>query len=248
VVQDALLRVKKKQTVRAKPIRQRADISGVPAKPKLRIVLVDDHPVIREQLAEIINREPDVQVCGVATTRAEAVEVIGKLRPDMAVVDLTLPDARGVEVVKELHEHAKDVKLLVLTMHEESLYGPRAIRSGARGYIDKGRASSQVLVAIRKVLGGEVYLSDELAQLMASSVAGTNAGSLEPIDRLGERELEVFERIGDGQSIDKIARAMKLSYKTIETYRVRIRRKLNLPDAAALRRNAIIWVSRYTSS
>jgi DNA-binding NarL/FixJ family response regulator len=248
VVRNQFPKMKGKKTVRARLVRRRAARAAIPARPKLKIVVVDDHPVIREQLAEIINREPDLRVCAEATTRKEAVRVIRAMQPDLAVVDLTLPDAHGIELVKDLQAQAKDVKLLVLTMHEESLYGARVIRAGARGYIDKSRASSQVLTAIRKVLSGELYLSDELARQMASSVAGSNAGSLEPMDRLGERELEVFERIGDGQSIAEIARAMSLSYKTIENYRSRVRQKLNLPDAAALRRSAIIWASRYKFS
>jgi DNA-binding NarL/FixJ family response regulator len=237
--------IKRRKTARA---RSTAKKRAVPAARKLKVIVVDDHPVIREQLAEIIGSEPDLLVCGEAATRAEALRMIGEKQPDLAVVDLTLPDARGIELIRDLHALSKDVKLLVLSMHEESMYGPRAIRAGAHGYIDKGKASSQVLAAIRKVLSGELYLSSELARQMASSLAGGSTLSTEPVDRLSALELEIFERLGEGQRIETIATDEKLSYKTIEAYRLRIRKKLGLPNAAALRRAAIIWASRHKFS
>jgi DNA-binding NarL/FixJ family response regulator len=237
-----------KRAARARPKTVAAPATG-PRTSRIKIVVVDDHPIIREQLAEVINQEPDLQVCGEAATRQEALKVVLATQPDVAIVDLTLPDVRGIDLLKDLEAQAPQVKILVLSMHEESLYGPRALRAGARGYVDKQSASANIVKAIRRVLSGELYLSDQLAQQMASTLAGKgNPLSSEPADRLEERELEVFERIGTAQSTREIAQAMNLSLKTIETYRVRIKRKLKLSDAASLRRNAIIWASRHKLS
>jgi DNA-binding NarL/FixJ family response regulator len=208
-----------------------------------RIMIVDDHPMIRERLSELIQRERDLVVCGEAEDCHTALTAIEQLKPDLVIVDLTLRDSHGMDLIKDLRVRHPDLKILVVSMHDESLHAERVVRAGARGYITKQEATKKVLLAIRTVLEGKIYLSDQAALRLASKVVGhprLQAGS--SIDLLTDRELRVFELIGQGQGTRQIAQAMRLHMPTIETYRARIKEKLHLKDADELRQHAIRWV------
>ncbi|MFW6161382.1 MAG: response regulator [Planctomycetota bacterium] len=215
---------------------------GPTAKP-VRILLVDDHPMVRQGIISVLAREDDFEVCGEAGTAAEAHEMARSLKPEVAVVDLALPDADGLELIKDLHTRYPDMVLLVLSMRDEELYAERALRAGARGYLMKGKRPRQLVEAIRTALDGGVYLSETMASRLMRRLVDTDAETAEasPVESLSDRELQVFTLIGAGLGPTRIAEKLHLSVKTIETYRAHIKRKLNLPDAAALRRCAIEW-------
>lgn len=208
-----------------------------------RVVIVDDHPMVRERLTEILQRENDMLVCGEAEDCQHALEVVKKTEPDLVIVDLTLKNSHGIDLIKDLRLRHPDIKVLVVSMHDESLYAERAIRAGAQGYITKQEATKKVLFAVRSVLDGKVYLSDKAALRLASKVLGqSRPQSGSPLDLLTDRELRVFELIGHGHGTRQIAETMRLHMPTIETYRARIKEKLHLRDADELRQNAIRWV------
>jgi len=210
--------------------------------PPCRIVVVDDHPMVRERLGEVINREPDLRVCGEAEDRFQALQVIGETRPDLVIVDLTLKNSSGLELIKDLRAMHPTIRILVVSMQEESLYAERALRAGAQGYITKQEATRNVLLAIRQVRAGEIYVSAATAAQIAATLVGhQRAGSEGTIASLADRELQVFELIGAGFSTREIADQLHLEVKTIETYRARIKEKLRLKDASELLRNAIAW-------
>jgi DNA-binding NarL/FixJ family response regulator len=207
-----------------------------------RILVVDDHPIVREGIAAVINRERDLEVCGQAGGLAEAMRLHRELRPDIVVADVSLADGNGLDLVKELSALDPDVKVLVQSMHDESLYAERALRAGARGYINKEEAATQLVNALRQVLRGCVYLSGSMTNRMLSrSVRGVE-GERSPLDSLSDRELEVFEQIGRGMTTRRIAQNLYLSPKTIETYRENIKAKLNLRNATELMQHAVQWV------
>jgi DNA-binding NarL/FixJ family response regulator len=209
---------------------------------RVGIVVVDDHPMVRERLAEVINREPDLHVCGEAEDRAQALEVVLKARPRLAIVDLTLKRSHGLELVKDLKAMHPEVRILVVSMGEESLYAERVIRAGAHGYITKQEATRRIMHAIRKVLAGEVYLSESLAAQVAARILGrSRTTAYASVDSLADRELQVFELVGRGFSTRQIAEELRLDIKTIETYRSRIKEKLHLKDASELLQTAIAW-------
>jgi len=208
-----------------------------------RIVVVDDHPMVRERLAELINREPDLQVCGEAEDRHGALQVVATTRPHLAIVDLTLKGSHGMDLIRDLQEFHPQVRILVVSMQEESLYAERVIRAGARGYITKQEATRNVMQAIRTVLAGEVYLSARLASHLLTRVVGQQRPeAVLSVGTLADRELQVFERVGRGFSTRQIAEQLHLDIKTIETYRARIKEKLKLKDASELLQRAIAWV------
>jgi DNA-binding NarL/FixJ family response regulator len=210
---------------------------------KKRILLVDDHPMVRERLAEVIHREDDLTVCGEAEDRFKALELVVATRPHLAIVDLTLKKSHGMELIKDLHSRHPDLAILVVSMHDETLHAERVIRAGARGYITKQEATRKIMLAIRAVLTGGVYLSEKMAaQIAASAVGSGRAKPGLPIDKLSDRELLVFEMIGQGHGTRQIADELHLDMRTIETYRARIKDKLNLKDANDLLQHAIRWV------
>jgi DNA-binding NarL/FixJ family response regulator len=207
-----------------------------------RIVLVDDHPVVRDGLAEAINHEPDLTVCAVAEDRAGAMDAIERKAPDLAVIDLMLKDSSGLELIKDAHARWPRLLILVVSMHDETLYAERVLRAGARGYITKQQATRDILLAIRKVLAGGIYLSEKTTSTVLSRL------SLQPqepgdstIDLLGDRELQVFEMIGRGLSTREIAENLRIDTKTVDTYRARIKEKLNLESTSDLLKVAIRW-------
>jgi DNA-binding NarL/FixJ family response regulator len=207
-----------------------------------RVLLVDDHPMVRERLAEVIQREPDLAVCGEAENRPQAIEAIIATRPDLVIIDLTLKNSHGLDLVKDIRARSPGLLMLVVSMHDEMLHGERVIRAGAHGYITKQEATRKILLAIRTVLNGGIYLSEKLAAHIAANASGqprSKAGFA--IDTLSDRELRVFELIGLGQGTRLIAEELHLDVSTIETYRARIKDKLGLKDADELRQHAVRW-------
>jgi len=213
-------------------------------KKESKILIVDDHPIVRRGLAELINREENLMVCGQAEDAYDAMEAIKTLKPDLVIVDISLKEKSGIEVIKDIKSRYPTLTVLILSMHDESLYAERALRAGAKGYIMKQEATEKVITAIRKVLSGQVYVSNRMAARMVGKFVGggPDVGASE-IDRLSDRELEVFCLIGQGHGTREIAEKLHLSVKTIETYRAHIKEKLNLTSAAELLRYAIRWVS-----
>lgn len=207
---------------------------------KKQILIVDDHPMVRDWLAQMIKRESDLAVCGEADDAAHALEAIATLKPDMAIVDLTMKDSHGTELIREIGQRFKELPVLVLSMHDESLYAERAIRAGARGYITKQEAGQKIKEAIRSVLAGQVYISEALASKMIRTIAARPAGATAlPVDSLSERQLEVLRLLGHGHPTNQIAEELHLSVKTVEGYIARIKEKLGLETANELLQYAI---------
>lgn len=208
-----------------------------------RVYLVDDHPLVREWLIQLIEREPNLKVCGEAEDAKTAFEEISATRPDIAIVDITLKDTHGLELVKNLQSLDAAIPILILSMHDESLYAERVLRAGARGYITKQEATRKIMPAIRQVLNGEIYVSEKIASRMVNKlVLGKKDKKSFSIDRLTDRELEVFQAIGRGLSTRRIAENLHLGIKTVESYRGRIKEKLKLDDSSQLLQHAIQWV------
>ena len=227
----------------AAPPAGKATAPVVNRKPKTKVLLVDDHPILRAGLGKLINHEADMIVCGEAEDAATAFDLVGSLTPDIAVVDISLKGSNGIELVKNLKARYPELPTLVLSMHDESLYAERAIRAGSLGYIMKEEAIEQVLVAIRKVLQGEIFLSEKMKSKMLQQMA-TGRGKVitSPIEQLTDRELQVFRLIGEGCSTRQIAGQLHLSVRTVEAYREYIKSKLNLKNATELVQHAFHWV------
>ncbi len=212
-------------------------------KKKERVVIVDDHPMFRERLSELINHELDMEVCGEADDAQEAIRLIRETSPDLAIVDITLKGSSGLELVKSIKALSIVVPVLVLSMHDESLYAERALRAGATGYITKHQATEEVLLAIRRVLSGEIYLSEKMTTVFLKSLSTVGAKSVaRSLDRLTDRELQVLEFVGRGYTTRAIADALKLGVATVDTYRARIKEKMNFRNAVELQHFAIRWV------
>jgi DNA-binding NarL/FixJ family response regulator len=208
-----------------------------------RVVIVDDHPLFRERLAQLINHEPDMEVTGDADTAKDAIQLIRNTSPDLAIIDITLKESSGLELVKSIKALSIGVPVLVLSMHEESLYAERALRAGATGYITKHQAADEVLAAIRRVLAGEVYLSEKMTSGFLKSLTSAGVRSVSrAVDRLTDRELEVLDLIGRGQTTRQVADKLQLGVATVDTYRARIKEKMNFRNAAELLHFAIRWV------
>src|SRR5688500_16476617 len=207
-----------------------------------RVLIVDDHPIVRQGLRRMIDHERDLIVCGEAQGEREARSAIRELQPDAAIVDISLGQGDGLELVRNVHAQHPDLPVLVLSMHDELIYAERLLAAGARGYIMKQAASEQLLIALRQVLDGATYLSEAVAAVLGQSkpVAGMGVGS-DPIERLSNRELQVLNLIGRGQSSREAADALGLSVKTVETHRQSLKRKLNLATNAQLVQYAINW-------
>ena len=207
---------------------------------KKRVFLVDDHPIVRQGLAQLVNSEPDLVVCGQGEEAYESLRAIKEARPDLCLVDVSLKDSDGIELLKELQAQLPEMPVVMLSMHDESLYAERALRAGARGYIMKQEAPQIMLAAIRKVLSGQVYVSDKMGTtLLQRMVGGKKSDGVLPMDRLTDRELEVFRMIGGGNTVKEIAEKLFLSPKTVEAHREHIKEKLNLNTSAELLRFAI---------
>ena len=210
---------------------------------KAKVLLVDDHPIVRQGLGQLINEEPDLSIVGEAEDFQQALAAIDTANPDVAIVDISLKDRSGIELIKEIRAKRPELPILVLSMHDESLHAERVLRAGAKGYIMKQEATEQVMNAIRRVLRGEVYLSERMSSRMVNRlVAGPQNVGGSPIERLSGREFEVFQMIGQGVGPSEIAERLGLSVKTVETHRERIKEKLNLASGIELIRYAMQYV------
>jgi DNA-binding NarL/FixJ family response regulator len=209
-----------------------------------RVVLIEDHPMFREHLTDLIIKELGVSVCGEADNIKDAMALIQKERPDLAIIDITLRGgSSGLELIKDIKAQGIDVKILVLSMHDEELYAERALRAGARGYITKNEESAELIRAIRCVLSGEIYASQRVTARMLERMSQKRSpSSLTGLETLADRELEVFQMLGRGQSTRDISQALNLGESTVETYRGRIKEKLGLRSAAELYLRAGQWV------
>ena len=208
---------------------------------KKRVVIVEDHIMVREHIMNLVNNEPDLEVCGEADNIRQGMEMIRKILPDLAIVDITLVGGgNGLEIIKSLKMLSLPIPVLVLSMHEESLYAERALRAGAKGYITKHRASHELLSAIRRVLAGEVYVSEKLVSKVLQKMTSTIPAR--SVDALSDRELAVLEHIGHGKSSRAIAKTLGLGVATVDTYRARIKDKMNLQNAFELQDFAIRWL------
>ena len=231
------------KTVATTPDHQNSSPGDAPATSttsKLRVILVDDHPMVRQGLAQLINDEADLCVCAEADNAATALELIASMLPDLAIIDISMGGVDGIELLKQLKLHRPDLVTLVLSMHDETLYAERVLRAGAKGYVTKQEAPEKVMTAIRRVLAGEVYVSEKIAAQLLKTVTGSRpeAGQT-PLDRLSNRELQVFRLIGGGMSMREIAEKLFLSTKTIETHREHIKEKLSLKSSSELLRYAV---------
>jgi DNA-binding NarL/FixJ family response regulator len=206
------------------------------------VFVVDDHPIVRQGLALLINQEPDLAVCGAAEEMQSALAAINAVRPDILIVDISLNGPDGLELLKTIRITMPRLPVLILSMHDESLYAERALRAGANGYIMKQEATEKVLVALRRILSGEIYVSDRIANsMMRHYVRGANLSEHSSISELTDRELEVFRLIGEGHGTRQIAEALHLSVKTVESYQAHIKEKLSLRSARELVQHAVQW-------
>ncbi|MEX0774342.1 MAG: response regulator transcription factor [Phycisphaeraceae bacterium] len=209
---------------------------------KTRVLLVDDHPIVRKGMAQLIEAEGNLEICGETGDAAEAISMIAKLKPDLAVIDVSLSGNDGIDLIKQIKARGDEVKVLVASMFDETLYAERALHAGAAGYINKNEAATKIVEAIQQVLRGKVYLSDKMTDRLLTRVAhGEEDINRSPINSLSDRELEVFRLIGDGLTTRQIAEKLHLSTKTIETYRDHIKAKLNLKHNTELIRRAVQW-------
>lgn len=204
-----------------------------------RVLIVDDHPIVRQGLKRMIETEPDMEVCGEAATESQARRAIRELMPDIVIVDLALQEGDGLELVRDVHAHHPDVPMLVLSMHDETIYAERLLAEGASGYIMKQAAADQLLNALRAVLRGERYVSEQLAQTLG--VRDGDGDNTDPVRRLSNRELQVLNLVGRGVSSRDIAAELGLSVKTVESHRQSIKRKLNLATNSQLLQYAMNW-------
>ena len=209
---------------------------------KTQVLIVDDHPVIRDGLVAIINHERDLNVCGQAEDAYTALKVVAELKPDIVVTDISLKSSDGIELTKNIKAGHPALPVIILSVHDESLYAERALLAGAKAYLMKDKVSENIIKAIRTVLTGEIYVSDAILKKFLHKIAGDKAGTAKtPIESLSDREFEIFRLIGEGVKASQMAKQLHLSIKTIETYRSRIKEKLNLPNASQLLQYSIRW-------
>ncbi len=208
-----------------------------------KVLVVEDHPIVRDGLSRLLSGHEDLTVCGEVEGVKGALKAVGSLSPDVVIVDLSLRDGSGLELIKDIKARCDRLPILVLSMHDESLYAERALRAGAKGYVMKQEATETLLTAIRRVLRGDIWVSDEIAaRMLRKFTSGAPPTPLSPLERLSDRELEVLELIGWGLATCQIAEKLHLSVKTIEYYRANIKQKLNLKNARELFRHAVQWV------
>lgn len=208
-----------------------------------RILIVDDHPIVRDGLIAVLSRQSDLEVCGEAATVTEALKLIESKHPDLAIIDLSLTDGSGLDLIKRIRARDISIKLLVLSMSDESLYAERALRAGAMGFLHKQEARGKLIDAIHQVLDGKIFVSQAINErLLQQVMTGHQPRQQSPIAALSDRELEVFEMIGQGLGSSEIARRLHLGIKTIETHRQRIKGKLDLKNSLELARHATQWV------
>jgi DNA-binding NarL/FixJ family response regulator len=205
-----------------------------------RLVIVDDHPIVRKGIQSLLKQEPDLEICGEAESAGEALDQIRELQPDAAIIDISLKGTDGIELTKSIRAEFTRLPILIMSMHDESIYAERVLRSGANGYIMKQEVADNVVNALRTVLKGDIYVSDDMRQTLLGRISGRSEPvHTSPIDRLSDRELEVFRLIGQGFGTRQIAKDLHLSVKTIETYRAHIKEKLGIDSATELVRQAV---------
>ena len=209
-----------------------------------RILIVDDHPVFRKGIAAVIQEHRNLHVCGEAYDSATALDAMRSLKPDIILLDISLPGTNGIELTKMMLAENPQLGILILSMHDESVYAMRALRAGARGYVMKAEALTHVVTALNKVIGNGIYVSAKLSESLIYNVVQGGEGAKDPLERLSDREMEVFQWIGRGFGTKEIANALNLSAKTIETHRVHIKEKLGFYDARELSRFAIEWAAQ----
>jgi DNA-binding NarL/FixJ family response regulator len=215
-----------------------------PGRSRRRVLIVDDHPIVRQGLRRLIDQESDLLVCGEADNARDAKIAIRELNPDAVIVDISLKQGDGIEIVKDARAHYPQLAILVLSMHDETIYAERLLAAGANGYIMKQAASDQFLIALRRVLGGSIYVSEAVGSSMIQKfAAGGTYVSANPIDQLSNRELQILQMIGRGLSTREAAVALNLSIKTVESHRQRIKRKLSLATGSQLVQYAVNWFS-----
>src|SRR6266567_7590105 len=226
-----------KSMAQAKPIQAKENCT--------RVLLVDDHAVVRYGIAQLINREPDLMVCGEEEDAAKALSAIGMLKPDLVIADISLKDSSGLELMRNIKAQYAKLPVLVVSAHDENIYAEIAFRAGALGYLMKDQALDKILIAIRRVLSGAIYVSDALgARMLQQQIRGHTDINQSPVQGLSDREMEVFQLIGQWKKTREIAEELHLSIKTIEYYREQIKRKLNLKSASELTHYATSWVQR----
>ena len=214
---------------------------------KARVLIVDDHPIVRQGLAQLLNCEPDFMVCAEAGTARKAMAAIAETKPDVGIVDITLQGTNGIELIKNIVAQWPEFPVLVLSMHDESLYAERALRAGAKGYVMKQEAPEKLTSALRRILNGQIYVSEQLAdKMMRKAIDGKALQDTSPVAILSDRELEVLQLIGQGHGTRQIAEDLSLSVKTIESHRAHIKEKLNLKTAPEMVRFAVQWVNQGT--
>ena len=220
-------------------------VKSIKPKAKARILLVDDHAVVRFGIAQLINRQPDMEVCGEEEDASHAMAAIESLKPDLVIADISLKDSSGLELMRNIKAQNPKLAILVISVHDESIYAEIAFRAGALGYLMKGAAVEKVPTAIRCVLKGEIYVSEALsARMVQKQIRGQTAGISTPAENLSDRELEVFQMIGRWKGTRQIAEELHLSIKTIEYYREQIKKKLELSNATELTQAATAWVQK----
>jgi DNA-binding NarL/FixJ family response regulator len=215
----------------------------IPKKSKRTVFIVDDHPMMRQGLAQLINNEPDLIACGEAEGGQQALNFFASNKPDLVLLDISLPDKHGLELIKDIQALHPGLSVLVVSMHDESLYAERVLRAGGRGYIMKQEGGKKMMEAIRTVLSGQIYVSEKMSAKILEIFSGRRSETnRSPIEKLTDREFEVFQMIGQGRGTRQIAEALHLSVKTVEVHRLHIKEKLELGDAPSLVRYAVRWV------
>ncbi len=214
----------------------------MPQTRTVRILIVDDHPIVRYGLKQLISSEPDLEVFCEAGSAAEGVRAIEDAEPDLLIADINLPDKNGLEMVKDLKPRFPNLKVLIVSMYDEGLYAERALRAGARGYIMKEAAAVKLIEGIRAVLGGRIFLSAEISSRIVEAFANQAGDNRSQMERLSDRELEVFRLIGEGKGSRAVAELLNVSVRTVDAHRAHIKEKLGLADGNELVRNAVRWV------
>ncbi len=218
-------------------------VEGSLSGKSVKLLLVDDHAMLREGLAGFLSKQPDLEICGEASDAPQAMQLVSETKPDFVIVDISLKSGHGIELIKQIHAKNDCIKMLVLSMHDETLFAERAIRAGAMGYLNKEQSRTKIVDAIRTILDGQVYLSEAMtARMLTRTIGKTSEQHKSPIETLSDRELQVFELIGQGLTVREIAEHLQLSPKTIETYRENIKVKLAVDHANELVRVAVQWV------
>ena len=211
-------------------------------RPRKRIFIVDDHPMMRDGLRALISSEGDLEICGEADDAPQAIEEIEKLKPDLAIVDITLRSTSGLELIKDLQSRVPSVAALVISMHDESLYAERVLRAGGRGYVMKQEGGKKLMEAIRQVLNGQTFVSPKISAKILDAFSGRRAEGSSPVEQLTDREFAVFQLIGSGLTTKEIAARLHVSAKTVEVHRVNMKKKLKVGTAPELIRFAVRWV------